>query len=169
MPRSLGNPQSDPLSSSPVGGLGRRGGLSYAVDGRRRSVFFFFQIVAMETPGGSWLLPLLSLSYVSPDLHSHSWRSFIVFIWFYLSLVRNRTPEGALCPVCLYFIRFRMHKIAFQLPVVAPEESRATAKEQIREEEKSVSISFQSAPRADSSCSIYEYCTCKRQPAGPFE
>lgn len=70
MPPSLGNPQFDPLSSSPVGGLGGREGLSYAADGRRRSVFF--QVVAMETPGGSWLLLLLSLSYISPDLYSHS-------------------------------------------------------------------------------------------------
>lgn len=107
-------------------------------------------------------LAFLLTSTPTADVHSLS-------LFGFTCLVRNRTPEGVLCPVCLYFIRFRMHMIAFQLPVVAPEESRATAKEQIREEEKSVSISFQFAPRADSSCSIYEYCMCKRQPAGPFE
>ena len=78
----------------------------------------------------------LSLSYISPfDLHSHSWHSFI-------KAAENTaiTSAGSLWS-CFHFACTRSPLVC-QLLVVVSDESRETAKEQIRQEEKSASISF---------------------------
>ena len=120
MPRSLGNPQSDPLSSSPVGGLGRRGGPSYAVDGRRQSVFFFFSDCCHGNPRRklvvaavililrfSWpplpqltLIHCLYLVLLVSGEKSHTWRRIMssLFVFYPLSYAQDRLSAACRRP-----------------------------------------------------------------------
>lgn len=112
MPRSPGNPQFDPLCSSSAGGLaGPSGARGTLPSSRQQTPALPFRLLPWkpQEEAGCWVVGafILILHFAWPPLPQLTFINFsTLFARQVRSTAENLTPEGALCPVCLFLIPF---------------------------------------------------------------